>query len=41
MPGINHSLLGATYEATRKANLDALKETLRFIDQTIGPSSRR
>lgn len=41
MPGMNHSLLGATPAATRKANLDALKATLRFIEHTIGPSSRR
>jgi|SRR5215469_2734999 len=39
MTGMNHSLLGATQQATRRANLDALEKTLRFIDQTIGPSS--
>ena len=41
MPGMNHSLIGATYDATRDANLNALQKTLQFIDQTIGTPSRR
>ena len=41
MPGMNHSLIGATYAATRGANLNALQKTLQFIDQTIGTSPRR
>ncbi|HTO40200.1 MAG TPA: alpha/beta fold hydrolase [Rhizomicrobium sp.] len=36
MPGIRHSLLGNTPQATREANLKALAATLRFIDETIG-----
>lgn len=40
MPGMNHSLLSTSPEATRKANLAALKATLQFIDHTIGPASR-
>lgn len=41
MPGMNHSLIGATYDATRDANLNALQKPLQFIDQTIGTPSRR
>lgn len=36
IPGVNHSLLGTTAQATRKANLDALERTMRFLDGTIG-----
>lgn len=35
-PGIDHSWIGATPEATRKASLDALQRTFDFIDATIG-----
>jgi acetyl esterase/lipase len=35
-PGIDHSFIGATPAATRKASLDALAATLAFIDETVG-----
>lgn len=40
MPGVKHSLIGATPEQTRDANLKALDATFRFIDETIGNASR-
>ena len=36
LPGINHSFIGRTAEATRDANLKALAATFEFIDRTIG-----
>jgi dipeptidyl aminopeptidase/acylaminoacyl peptidase len=39
-PGIDHSFLGTTLEATREANQDALERTVRLIDATIGSASR-
>lgn len=36
LPGINHSFIGKTPEATRDANLKALAATFAFIDRTIG-----
>jgi acetyl esterase/lipase len=36
LPGIGHSFIGTTPEATRKASLDALNRTFQFIDATIG-----
>ena len=35
-PAIDHSWIGSTPAATRKASLDALAETFAFIDRTIG-----
>jgi len=34
--GVDHSFIGATPEATRKASLDALAKTVAFIDARIG-----
>jgi acetyl esterase/lipase len=34
--GVDHSFIGATPDATRKASLDALAKTLAFIEATIG-----
>ena len=39
LPGINHSFIGRTPEATRDANLKALAATFEFIDRTIGNRS--
>jgi acetyl esterase/lipase len=39
LPGINHSFIGSTAEATRDANLKALAATFEFIDRTIGNRS--
>jgi dipeptidyl aminopeptidase/acylaminoacyl peptidase len=36
IPGVDHSFVGATLEATRAASLTALDETFAFIDATIG-----
>jgi acetyl esterase/lipase len=36
LPGIDHSFLGKTAEATREASLQAWERTLAFIDKTIG-----
>jgi acetyl esterase/lipase len=36
LPGVNHSFIGKTSEATRDANLKALSATFEFIDRTIG-----
>ena len=43
LPGINHSFVGKTPEATRDASVKALAATFVFIDQTIGntPETRR
>jgi acetyl esterase/lipase len=41
LPGIDHSFLGPTPEATRKANLTACSRTVAFIDQTIGDKAGR
>jgi acetyl esterase/lipase len=38
LPGVNHSFLGKTPDATREANLKALAATFQFIDETIGGS---
>jgi acetyl esterase/lipase len=38
VPGVDHSFIGATNEATRAASLQALRKSLEFIDRTIGPS---
>jgi acetyl esterase/lipase len=35
IPGVDHSFIGATPEATREASLRALNETLAFIDATL------
>ena len=40
IPGVDHSLLGPTAEATREATMRALEASFRFIDRTIGPGSR-
>ena len=39
LPGIDHSFIGRTAEATRDANLKALAATFEFIDRTIGNRS--
>ncbi len=36
MPGLNHSLVGTTPQATREANGIALAATFRFINRTVG-----
>jgi len=36
LPGVDHSFIGATPEATRAASLQALQKSLDFIDRTIG-----
>jgi dipeptidyl aminopeptidase/acylaminoacyl peptidase len=36
LPGIDHSFLGPTHDATRESNLTALRRTIAFVDQTIG-----
>jgi acetyl esterase/lipase len=41
LPGIDHSLLGKTLEATRDANLKALEATFRFIDRTTKQAPQR
>jgi acetyl esterase/lipase len=40
IPGAGHSLLGLTLDQTSAANLQALSETFRFIDETIGIKPR-
>jgi len=40
LPGIGHSFLGQTPEATRTGSLTALERTVAFIDQTIGDKRR-
>jgi carboxylesterase type B len=42
LPGVDHSFIGATPEATRAASLRALEKSLDFIDRTVGkPRSSR
>ncbi len=41
MPGLDHNLAGRTADESRAANLRAFAATLRFIERTIGPESRR
>lgn len=36
IPGVDHSFIGSTPEATREASLAALKRTLTFIDSVVG-----
>ncbi len=36
IPNVNHSFIGPTREATRRANLGALTATFEFIDKTLG-----
>jgi acetyl esterase/lipase len=36
IPGVDHSFIGATPEATRTASLQALKQSFEFIDRTVG-----
>jgi acetyl esterase/lipase len=36
IPGVDHSFIGTTPEATRTASLQALQKSLEFIDRTIG-----
>jgi acetyl esterase/lipase len=36
LPGVDHSFIGKSPEATRDANLKALAATFEFIDRTIG-----
>jgi acetyl esterase/lipase len=38
VPGVDHSFIGATPEATRAASLQALRKSLEFIDRTVGSS---
>jgi acetyl esterase/lipase len=39
IPGVDHSFIGATPEATRAASLQALQKSLEFIDRTVGSAS--
>ena len=39
IPGVDHSFIGSTPEATRAASLLALQKSLEFIDRTVGPGS--
>ncbi|HTI66920.1 MAG TPA: alpha/beta hydrolase [Caulobacteraceae bacterium] len=39
LPGIDHSLIGPTPQATRAAGVQALERTLAFADATIGDKS--
>jgi acetyl esterase/lipase len=39
IPGVDHSFIGATPEATRAASLLALQKSFEFIDRTVGPGS--
>jgi acetyl esterase/lipase len=39
IPGVDHSFIGATPEATRAASLQALQKSFEFIDRTVGPGS--
>ena len=41
LPGINHSFIGRTAEATRDANLKALAATFEFIDRTLAIAPAR
>jgi dipeptidyl aminopeptidase/acylaminoacyl peptidase len=41
IPDVDHSFIGATQEATRKASLEALDKTFEFIDRTIGQDNKR
>jgi dipeptidyl aminopeptidase/acylaminoacyl peptidase len=40
LPGVGHSFVGPTLEATRAASLEALKQTFEFFDGTVGLHSR-
>ena len=40
IPGVDHSFIGTTPEATRAASLLALQKSFEFIDRTVGPGSR-
>jgi acetyl esterase/lipase len=40
IPGVNHSFIGKTPEATHAASIQALKRTFEFIDATIGKPAR-
>ncbi len=41
VPGVDHSWIGATPEATRDASKLALREAIDFIDAQIGDGSRK
>ena len=41
LPGVNHSFIGGTAQATRDANLKALAATFEFIDRHIGDRSSK
>jgi len=36
IPGVDHSFVGPTAEATRAASLQALQKSFDFIDRTVG-----
>ena len=36
IPGVDHSFIGKTPQATRAASLEALQRSFEFIDKTIG-----
>jgi dipeptidyl aminopeptidase/acylaminoacyl peptidase len=36
IPGVDHSFIGASADATQKASLAALTKTFAFIDATVG-----
>lgn len=39
IPGVDHSFIGSTPQATRAASLLALRKSFDFIDRTVGPGS--
>ena len=39
IPGVDHSFIGSTPQATRAASLLALQKSFAFIDRTVGPGS--
>jgi acetyl esterase/lipase len=39
IPGVDHSFIGSTPEATRAASLQALQKSFEFIDRIVGPGS--
>jgi dipeptidyl aminopeptidase/acylaminoacyl peptidase len=39
IPGVDHSFIGPTPEATRAASLKALQKSFEFIDRVVGAGS--
>ena len=40
IPGVAHSFIGSTPQATRNASLEAFDRTMKFIDATVGRAGR-